>query len=117
MNELELRRIRKSDKRISAICVEAKQSGKSYGQLQAERYEKQQRFGELVSDINRQTTPTLYKKYSGNKPKAKPDGWKEIAMMVVNKQLTKSAAAECLKISLPTLKKWIAELVSNSENC
>lgn len=115
MNELELKRIRDSDKAITDIAVEAKKVHKSYGQLQAERYEKQLREGLITTKSNDdqyEYEEESQKKHGGRPKKEKPYGWEAIARMVVNREMGKYSAAAMLHVAPQTLTKWIEELVS-----
>lgn len=121
MNILERNRIKESDKAIGKICVEAKKAGKSYGQLQAERYEKQLKQEQLTEQFK--DAPTIpeerpKKRHGGGRPKKeKPVGWESVARMVMKGEMSKYTAAPMLHITPPTLMRWIEELVSDSDSC
>lgn len=123
MNAYELQRIRESDRAIANIAVEAKKAHKSYGQLQAERYEKQLKEEQLAEKFkDEQPTPEAITKKrrggGGGRPKKeKPVGWEDIGWMVIKGKMGKHKAAAMLHISAKTLTKWIDELVSGSESC
>ena len=104
---------------ITTLNGEARKSGKSYGQLQAERYEKQVKLELLMrsSSKSEQVDEKPERPKGGRYQKPKTEGWEEIVDMVFAKDLNKTQAAQILRVSLPTLNKWMAERVSNSASC
>jgi len=119
MNELELLRIKKSQAVIAKIAVDGKRQGLSYGQLQAQRYEQQLK----LQAIEARCSEPVSKPQSdecrriGRPHKQKPDGFDYCVKMIHAGELSVNKAAGLLHTSVPTLRKWLRELVSDGESC
>lgn len=118
MNELEVLRIKKSQEVIAKIAVDGKKVGLSYGQLQAQRYEKQQKLAALESRCAEPvaTQKSDEGKRCGRPHKQKPEGFDDCVRMINAGEISVNRAAAVLHTSVPTLRKWLKEL-SDSESC
>lgn len=119
MNELELNRIKKSQAVIAKIAVDGKKVGLSYGQLQAQRFEQQQKLEKAIEKCNEPAPqPVKEPKRGGGRPqKPIPEGFSDIAKMIISGELSMQKASFALNVSSHTVKKWVNELVCNSEGC
>lgn len=107
---------------ITSLNEEARKAGKSYGQLQAERYEQQLRLGLIKQrfanpEYEDEEDERPERPNGGRYPKPKPEGWEEIADLYLAKIVTQVEAAEMLNVSPVTLRKWVREAKSNSNSC
>lgn len=119
MDAVELERIKKSQAAIAKIAVDGKKVGLSYGQLQAQRFEQQQKLEKAIERCKEPAPqPVVAPKRGGGRPqKPIPEGFGDVAKMILSGQLTMNKASFALNVSPPTVKKWMDEFVCSSESC
>ena len=112
MNEYERERIRKSQAVIAKIAVDGKKIGLSYGQMQARSYEQQLKIEKAIEKCDTPALPSYEgtKNSKGGRPKKPlPEGFDEVAELILSGNLTMQKAGIAMNVSNHTVKRWMDE--------
>lgn len=114
MTEAEVDRVKKKGLAISKLEAEGRQQGLSYGQLQAQRYEQQQKLAAAQVKVAKELEkPKTEKGPNGRPRKVMPEGFEQIAQMILNGEISKNRVSINIGIAPLTIQRWIDELVRN----
>lgn len=114
MPESEVDRVKKKDLAVSKLEAKARDHGLSYGQLQAQRYEQQQKLAAAqVKAAKELEKPKTKKGPNGRPQKCMPEGFEQIAEMIRNGEISKNRVAINIGAAPNTIQRWMDELVSN----